>query len=55
MRLCDHGFGISIDNCHPDTIPCSAPSGVIDPSGAWVRKAPNQGTHLFAVAIEISE
>jgi len=35
------------DNCHPMELPCSCPSGVINPEGSWVCQALPQGEQLF--------
>lgn len=43
----------TVDNCHPTTMPCSAPSGVINPQGNWVCKAADQGEELFVCSIEV--
>lgn len=40
---------ITVDSCAPEHLRCSAPSGVIDPSGAWVYQAPDRGEQFFAV------
>lgn len=44
---------VTVDSCHPVDIPCSAPSGVIDPRGAWVCRAGPQGEQFFAHTIEL--
>ncbi|MBI2193426.1 MAG: carbon-nitrogen hydrolase family protein [Planctomycetes bacterium] len=46
---------VTVDNCHPPHIPCSAPSGVIDPGGNWLVQAPPQGEHFFAATIDLSD
>ena len=46
---------VTVDNCHPVDIPCSAPSGVIDPNGNWVCKADPQGEQYFVYTIDASE
>nr|MDO8113723.1 carbon-nitrogen hydrolase family protein [Candidatus Sigynarchaeota archaeon] len=38
---------VTVDNCFPFNMPCSAPCGVIDPSGNWAIKVPMQGEQLF--------
>ena len=43
---------VTADNCHPTNIPCSAPSGVLDPNGKWVAQAPNQGEHVVTYTIQ---
>ena len=44
---------VTSDNCAPEDIPCSAPSGVLAPSGNWVAKAPNQGRYVVVYTIEL--
>ncbi|MGC9347084.1 MAG: carbon-nitrogen hydrolase family protein [Anaerolineae bacterium] len=44
---------VTVDSCHPVTLPCSAPSGVINPQGAWVCQAPVQGEHFFVHTVEL--
>ncbi|HME51868.1 MAG TPA: carbon-nitrogen hydrolase family protein [Candidatus Lokiarchaeia archaeon] len=46
---------VTVDNCFPFTLPCSAPSGVVDPNGSWAIKAPMQGEQFFVHDIEIPE
>ena len=45
---------VTVDNCSPQEMPCSAPSGVIDPRGVWVCRTEPQGERLFAYTIEVS-
>jgi predicted amidohydrolase len=44
---------VTVDNCHPTHLPCSAPSGVIDPRGEWACQAPSQGEHFFSYEINL--
>ena len=44
---------VTVDNCLPTHIPCSAPSGVIDPEGTWVCRAERQGEQFFAHTIDL--
>jgi predicted amidohydrolase len=44
---------VTVDNCFPQHIPCSAPSGVIAPDGEWAVKAPPQGEQFFVHSIRI--
>lgn len=46
---------VTVDNCAPAKWPCSAPSGVIDPDGAWLCRADPQGEQFFAATIELGE
>ena len=42
---------VTVDNCHPPDMPCSAPSGVIDPNGDWVCTADPRGEQVFAYTV----
>jgi predicted amidohydrolase len=42
---------VTVDNCHPADVPCSAPSGVVDPHGDWVCQAEPQGEQYYAYTI----
>lgn len=44
---------VSVDNCDPDTQPCSTQSGVMSPEGFWVFRARPQGEHFFVQSIEL--
>ena len=44
---------VSADNCHPEDIPCSAPTGVIRPDGNWAAKAPQQGAEVVVYTIQL--
>lgn len=44
---------VTVDSCEPIDLPCSSPSGVIDPTGDWVCRAPPQGEALFAQDIAV--
>jgi predicted amidohydrolase len=46
---------VTADNCYPMNIPCSAPSGVLKPDGHWAVQAPDQGEHVMAHTIELTE
>jgi len=46
---------VTVDNCYPPDIPCSAPSGVIDPNGNWVCKTDPVGEQYFVYTIDLSE
>jgi predicted amidohydrolase len=43
---------VTVDSCEPVSLPCSAPSGVINPRGEWAIQARTQGKHFFAYTIE---
>lgn len=48
MRAAAGGLWIvTVDNCYPTELPCSAPSGVINPQGEWVCRTPPQGEQFF--------
>lgn len=42
---------VTADNCHPPDVPCSAPSGVVDPAGQWACQTPDRGERFFAHTI----
>jgi predicted amidohydrolase len=42
---------VTVDCCTPETIPCSAPSGVIDPNGNWVCQAKTQGEDFYVITL----
>ena len=44
---------VTVDNCHPTEIRCSAPSGVIDPEGEWACKTEPKGEQFFAHTIKV--
>ena len=44
---------VTVDNCDPQTIPCSAPSGVVAPDGSWACKAPSIGEQFFHYQIDL--
>ena len=46
---------VTVDNCHPVGIPCSVPSGVVDPHGDWACRAEPQGEGFFAYTIVLGE
>jgi predicted amidohydrolase len=46
---------ITVDNCHPDRWPCSAPSGVVAPDGSWACRVPDKGEHYFVFDIEMAD
>jgi predicted amidohydrolase len=45
---------VTADNCAPEHLPCSAPSGVVDPNGNWVCQTAAQGEPFFAHTITVS-
>jgi predicted amidohydrolase len=44
---------VTVDNCHPQEIPCSAPCGVIDPHGDWACTTAPQGEQFYAYTIAL--
>ncbi|NKB71908.1 MAG: hypothetical protein GKR89_32940 [Candidatus Latescibacteria bacterium] len=44
---------VTVDNCHPPTMPCSSPSGVVDPQGQWACRTEPEGEHYFVYTIEL--
>ena len=44
---------VTVDNCAPTHIPCSAPSGVLRPNGNWATKLPDTGEHVAVYTIEL--
>ncbi len=44
---------VTADNCLPVDIPCSAPSGVVDPNGNWAAQTPDQGEQMVVYTIEL--
>ena len=44
---------VSADNSYPHTVPCSAPSGVLNPNGQWAKQAPRKGEHVTVHTIEL--
>jgi len=45
----------TVDSCHPEDLPCSAPSGIVAPDGTWACRVTDQGEAYFAHTIEIAE
>jgi len=43
---------VTVDSSFPETLRCSAPSGVIAPDGNWVCRVPEQGEHFYDYVIE---
>lgn len=46
---------VSVDNCFPADLPCSAPSGVIAPNGAWAIQAATRGEQYFAYTLDLPD
>ena len=45
----------TVDNCDPDNLPCSAPSGIVGPDGEWACTVADQGECYFAHTIEVQD
>jgi len=45
---------VTVDNCRPTELRCSAPSGVIAPDGGWVCRAEPRGVRFFAHTIDLA-
>ncbi len=48
-----HLWIVTVDSSYPPHLPCSAPSGVVNPQGDWVCRAEPQGEQFFAHTITI--
>jgi hypothetical protein len=46
---------VTVDSCHPVSLPCSAPSGVVAPDGSWAVRAAPQGEQYFHHVIDLDE
>lgn len=44
---------VTVDNCAPTTLPCSAPSGVVAPDGSWACRVESIGEQFFNCRIEL--
>jgi len=44
---------VTADNCSPTNIPCSAPSGVLNPDGNWAVQLPDTGEQLAVYTIRL--
>ncbi|MBN1247776.1 MAG: carbon-nitrogen hydrolase family protein [Anaerolineae bacterium] len=44
---------VTVDSAHPVSLPCSAPSGVVAPSGDWACQAESQGERFFDFEIPL--
>lgn len=42
---------VTTDNSHPERLPCSSPSGVVDNRGNWACRTESTGTQFFAYTI----
>lgn len=56
MRACAGRLWIvTVDNCRPLDIPCSAPSGVLTPRGHWGCRTEPKGRQFFAYTIDLAD
>lgn len=44
---------VTVDNCAPTNLPCSAPSGILNPKGEWAVKADPVGEQYFAYTVDL--
>ncbi len=44
---------VTADNCSPTNIPCSAPSGVLNPDGNWAVQLPDTGEQVTVYTIRL--
>jgi len=44
---------VTVDNSYPPEMPCSAPGGVVDPTGNWEYRTEPQGEQFFVHTIEV--
>lgn len=45
---------VTVDNCLPLDLPCSTPSGIINPEGNWACRADPKGLQYFAYTIDLT-
>ena len=43
----------TVDSCHPTDLPCSAPSGIVDPDGNWAARTASQGEQFLCHDVEL--
>lgn len=43
----------TVDSSHPVHLPCSAPSGFVDPEGNWAARAPASGEQFLCHTVEL--
>lgn len=44
---------VTVDNCYPMELRCSAPSGVINPQGNWVCRTEPKGEQFFSYTLSV--
>ena len=45
---------VTVDNCFPISLPCSAPSGIITPTGDWACRTAPSGPQFFTYTIDVN-
>jgi predicted amidohydrolase len=45
---------VTVDSSYPVSLPCSAPSGVVNPSGDWAYRAEPQGEQFFDFIVPLN-
>lgn len=45
----------TVDSAEPIDLPCSAPSGLIDPDGNWVCRAAPQGEQFYVGIADLGD
>ncbi len=45
---------VTADNCAPADVPCSAPSGVLQPDGHWAARTPDRGEQTLVHTIDLA-
>lgn len=48
-----HLWIVTVDNCHPTSLRCSSPSGVVGPDGNWVCQAESRGLQYVVHTIDL--
>jgi len=49
-----HVWIITVDNCYPDYLSTSSPSGIINPAGDWVVRTESKGAEFFVGDIDVN-
>ncbi|MSR81693.1 MAG: hypothetical protein EXS58_02050 [Candidatus Latescibacteria bacterium] len=56
LRMCAKAGKVWIttaDSSHPIHLPCSAPSGFVDPEGNWAARTEDRGEQLLCHTVEL--
>ena len=48
-----HLWIATVDSSHPTHLPCSAPSGIVDPEGNWAARTADRGEQLLCHDVEL--